>query len=56
MRSFQTEIEDPIVEKDILELEKKIHQFKEGKLDEEKFRSLRLGAWRLWSAARRGCR
>ena len=42
MQSFQTEIEDPIVEKDILELEKKIHQFKEGKLDEEKFRSLRL--------------
>ncbi|MGB6151502.1 MAG: nitrite reductase [Pricia sp.] len=42
MQSFQTEIEDPIVEKDILELEKKIHQFKAGKLDEEKFRSLRL--------------
>ena len=42
MQSFQTEIEDPIVEKDILDLEKKIHQFKEGKLDEEKFRSLRL--------------
>ena len=42
MQSFQTEIEDPIVQKDILELEKKIHQFKEGKLDEEKFRSLRL--------------
>ncbi|QCW98976.1 HEPN domain-containing protein [Aggregatimonas sangjinii] len=42
MQSFRTEIENPIVEKDILELEAKIHQFKEGKLDEEKFRSLRL--------------
>jgi len=42
MQSFRTEIENPIVEKDILELEKKIHQFKDGKLDEEKFRSLRL--------------
>ena len=42
MQSFRTEIENPIVEKDILELEKKIRQFKEGKLDEEKFRSLRL--------------
>lgn len=42
MQSFRTEIENPIVEKDILELERKIHEFKEGKLDEEKFRSLRL--------------
>lgn len=42
MQSFRTEIENPIVERDILELEKKIHQFKEGNLDEEKFRSLRL--------------
>ena len=42
MRSFRTEIEDPIVEHDILELERKIFAFKEGKLDEEKFRSLRL--------------
>ena len=42
MRSFRTEIENPIVEKDIIELEAKIRQFKEGKLDEEKFRSLRL--------------
>ena len=42
MHSFRTEIENPVVEKDILELEKKIHQFHEGKLDEEKFRSLRL--------------
>ena len=42
MRSFRTEIENPVVEKDIIELEKKIRQFKEGDLDEEKFRSLRL--------------
>ena len=42
MQSFRTEIENPIVEKDIIELEKKIHQFKEGQIDEEKFRSLRL--------------
>lgn len=49
MRSFQTELEaDPtksghaIVEKDIIELEKKIRLFKEGKMSEEKFRSLRL--------------
>lgn len=42
MQSFRTEIENPVVEKDILELEQKIRQFKEGNLDEEKFRSLRL--------------
>jgi len=42
MQSFRTEIENPVVEKDILELERKIHEFHEGKLDEEKFRSLRL--------------
>lgn len=42
MQSFRTEIENPVVEKDILELERKIRQFKEGQLDEEKFRSLRL--------------
>ncbi|MGB5691832.1 MAG: nitrite/sulfite reductase [Flavobacteriaceae bacterium] len=42
MKSFRTEIENPVVEKDIIELERKIRQFKEGGLDEEKFRSLRL--------------
>ncbi|GGF48714.1 HEPN domain-containing protein [Echinicola rosea] len=42
MQSFRTEIENPIVEKDIIELEKKISLFKDGKIDEEKFRSLRL--------------
>jgi len=42
MQSFRTELEDPIVEKDILELERKIHEFRDGKIPEEKFRSLRL--------------
>lgn len=42
MQSFRSEIENPIVEKDILELERKIRLFKEGKIDEERFRSLRL--------------
>ncbi|MCD8410968.1 nitrite/sulfite reductase [Tenacibaculum finnmarkense] len=42
MQSFRTEIENPIVEKDILELARKIELFKEGKIDEERFRSLRL--------------
>jgi len=42
MQSFRTEIENPVVEKDIIELEKKIRQFKGGEVDEEKFRSLRL--------------
>ncbi len=42
MQSFRTEIENPIVAKDILELERKIRLFKEGQIDEERFRSLRL--------------
>ena len=42
MQSFRTEIENPIVEKDILELEKKINAFNNQEIDEEKFRSLRL--------------
>src|SRR6056300_1389121 len=42
MKSFRTEIENPIVEHDILELEQKIFAFKSGNIDEEKFRSLRL--------------
>ncbi|MDU8885798.1 HEPN domain-containing protein [Yeosuana sp. MJ-SS3] len=42
MQSFRTEIENPVVEKDIVELAKKIELFNNGKIDEEKFRSLRL--------------
>lgn len=42
MQSFRTEIENPIVERDIIELAKKIEAFNNGTIDEEKFRSLRL--------------
>ncbi len=42
MQSFRTELENPLVEKDILELEQKIKSFQDGTLNEEKFRSLRL--------------
>ncbi len=42
MKSFRSEIENPVVEKDIVELEKKIRLFKTGQLDEDSFRSLRL--------------
>ncbi|WP_308990731.1 HEPN domain-containing protein [Mariniflexile litorale] len=42
MQSFRTEIENPVVENEILELSKKIELFNTGKIDEEKFRSLRL--------------
>ena len=42
MLSFRTEIENPIVQKDIIELEKKIHAYRNGELDEDGFRSLRL--------------
>lgn len=42
MQSFRTEIENPLVEKDIVELANKIELFRNGKIDEEKFRSLRL--------------
>src|SRR6201994_3137460 len=49
MQSFRSELEavadklgQTAVEKDIIELDKKIHQFREGKMPEEKFRSLRL--------------
>jgi sulfite reductase (ferredoxin) len=42
MQSFRTELENPVVERDIIELEKKIRSFREGQIPEEKFRSLRL--------------
>ncbi len=42
MQSFRTELENPVVEKDIIELEKKIRLFKDGYIDEERFKSLRL--------------
>jgi len=42
MQSFRSELENPIVEQDIIDLEKKIRAFREGKIHDEKFRSLRL--------------
>ncbi|MBB3697902.1 HEPN domain-containing protein [Flammeovirga yaeyamensis] len=42
MQSFRTELENPVVEQDILDLEKKIRLFHNGEIDDDKFRSLRL--------------
>ena len=42
MQSFRTELENPVVERDIIELEQKIRAFREGRMTEDKFRSLRL--------------
>jgi len=42
MQSFRTELENPVVEQDIVDLEKKIRDFRDGKIHDEKFRSLRL--------------
>ncbi|CDF78067.1 nitrite and sulphite reductase 4Fe-4S region [Formosa agariphila KMM 3901] len=42
MQSFRSEIENPVVEQDIIELEKKIRLFNEGSITDESFRSLRL--------------
>src|SRR5690554_5229447 len=42
MQSFRTELENPIVEKEIIDLERKIRLFRDGKIDDDKFRSLRL--------------
>ncbi|MBL7698769.1 MAG: HEPN domain-containing protein [Chitinophagaceae bacterium] len=42
MQSFRTELENPVVERDIIELERKIREFRQGTIPEEKFRSLRL--------------
>lgn len=42
MESFISEIENPIVQKDIIELGQKIAAYKDGKIDDDKFRALRL--------------
>lgn len=42
MQSFRTELENPIVEKEIIELEQKIRLYQNGGIQEDKFRSLRL--------------
>jgi sulfite reductase (ferredoxin) len=42
MLSFRSELENPIVQKEIIDLDNKIRQFRQGEIPEEKFRSLRL--------------
>lgn len=42
MESFRTELEYPVVARDILELERKIYAYRHGQIDEDRFRSLRL--------------
>jgi sulfite reductase (ferredoxin) len=45
MKSFRSELEDinnPIVGQDIIDLGNKIKMFREGKMDDDKFRSIRL--------------
>jgi len=42
MLSFRTELENPVVEKEIIELERKIRAYREGTITEDKFKSLRL--------------
>lgn len=42
MKSFRTEIENPVVEKEIIELERKIYEFQNGQVHDDRFRSLRL--------------
>ena len=42
MESFISEIENPIVQRDVIELGEKIAAFKEGKIGDDKFRALRL--------------
>ena len=42
MLSFRTEIENPLVQQDIIELDRKIQLYQNGKIDEDGFRSLRL--------------
>ena len=42
MQSFRTELENPLVEQDIIDLERKIRMFHAGEIHEDKFRSLRL--------------
>jgi len=42
MQSFRTELENPLVEQEVIELERRIRNFQKGNIPEEKFRSLRL--------------
>src|SRR6188768_2254966 len=42
MQGFISELDNPIVQKDIIDLEKKIRLYRDGKIDDEKMRGLRL--------------
>lgn len=42
MKSFRSELENNVIEKDILDLANKIQAFKDGQLDDDGFRNLRL--------------
>ncbi|MCL6524784.1 MAG: HEPN domain-containing protein [Thermoflavifilum sp.] len=42
MKSFRTELENPVVEQEIIELEKKIRQYLTGEMHPDRFKSLRL--------------
>ena len=42
MQSFLSELENPIVQKDIIDLGQRIEAFKNGTLHEDKFRAIRL--------------
>lgn len=42
MQSFRTELENPVVEEELLELGQKIAKFKNGAIPEDRFKSLRL--------------
>jgi len=42
MQSFRTELENPVVEQEIIDLERKIRLFQQGEIQDDKFKSLRL--------------
>lgn len=42
MKSFRTELENPVVEQEIIELERKIRQYLTGEMHPDRFKSLRL--------------
>ncbi len=42
MKTFSQQLTDPVIEKDILDLQNKIRLFRDEKIDPEKFRALRL--------------
>jgi sulfite reductase (ferredoxin) len=42
MESFRSELENPVVPAEIIQLEKQIHAYRKGEIHDEKFRSLRL--------------